>query len=83
MVMNIRDMANQMGAASLERVMYRPTVNHVCYKGGQVATMRTVRMQRDADGTYYGKCEHCHRFFYSTPRGYNNNDTRIKQFAFA
>lgn len=81
--MTINDIANQMRAKSVEKVRFGDVARHVCWTGGQVGRMTDTPMQhRMSDGTVYGMCNKCRRFFYAVPRKYQASDNH-KQFEIA
>lgn len=83
MTMDVRKCANDMRAKSVEKVMYKSEAKHVCYTGGTRCAVVSTHLQQADDGTYFGKCNKCGRFFYSTPGKHRAADNRIKKFAYA
>jgi hypothetical protein len=79
---NIKQIAHDMGAKSIELLSYGRTWTHVCWTGGQLAKMSTVQVHTLPDGTRYGMCQDCKRFFYSPPRKVQPQQ-RVKQFVYA
>jgi hypothetical protein len=64
--MNIKALAQKLGAHSIDKVAYKSTVKHVCVSGGNVLQMRTIEMERLNHYTNYAVCPHCKRMFYAT-----------------
>lgn len=65
-MVNINEIAHNMGAKSIDKVKYKESCTHVCVSGGNVLYMRTLPLLDLDQNTRYVLCRECGRMFYAT-----------------